>query len=330
VAAQLEGIHPRPGWFSYLGALGGCLDYLGIAASPAWLAGGSGAAFIMNMRADADVASPIAWDGLCVNPCQPSNPGLVMRLGDNLGFRTQAVCACPHGEARDLDAAREQAWSLVRESIDQGLPCLGFELAYPEFFIISGYSDEGYVFVMAGDEGAPDTVAGPRPWRELGAEIGWVRAQAVQPGTSAPDDVVVREALRAVTAAMTRPPGPSEFVMGLVGYEMWAAAVEDGKADSFGHRYNAACWAELRGHAAGFLREAKERLLGRADGLLEEAAGHYQTAADRLQAVHVLHPFTEAYGERLQSDEAAGLIREAGAAEGQGFPLLRQIADALA
>ncbi|NPV49334.1 MAG: hypothetical protein HPY69_20510 [Armatimonadetes bacterium] len=328
--AELAGLRPRAAWFSYLGALGGCLDYLGVEASPTWLAGGTGTAFIMNMQANADVASPIAWDGLCVNPCRPTNPGLVMRLGGNVGYAVRAVCGCPHGQARELDEKREQAWDLVRESIDQGLPCLGFELAHPEFFTISGYTDEGYLFIMAGDDGAPDTVAGPKPWRELGAEIGWVRVEAVSVGDPAPDEVVVREALRSVSATMTQPPGPGEFILGLVGYDMWAKALHHGTADRFGHRYNAACWAELRTHAAAFLRETKERLPGRADGLLEEAAGHYQAVADKLQAARALHPFLDAAGEHLQSDEAAGLVQEAGASESQGFPLLGRIADALA
>jgi len=140
----------------------------------------------------------------------------------------------------------------------------------------------------------------------------------------------VQEALRSAVARMSRPAEGGGFVLGLEGYCMWAQALEEGRASGFGHRYNAAAWAELRTYAAAFLREAKERLPGRADGLLDEAIAHYALVADKLQAVHALHPFRDEEGERIHSPEAAELVREAGAAEAQGLPLLGRIADALA
>ncbi len=327
--AHLDGLHTRPAWFTYLGALGGCLDYLGVEVSPGWLYGGTGLAFILNMRADVEVGSPIAWDWLCVNPCQPTNPGMVPRLAPNLGYETRDVCGCPHGEYRDLERARERAWQLVRESLDEGLPCLGYELAYPEFFIITGYADEGYTFLMPGSDGAREREAGPKPWQEISPAVQWVRVQAVLPGTPAPDDAVVREALRAATRQMTQRPAAGDFILGLIGYDLWAEALEHGRADGFGHRYNAACWAELRAQAVAFLREARERLPGRADALLDEAVGHYGVVAEKLQALHALHPFLDVQGDRIRSQEAAGLVRDAAAAERQGLPLLARIADAL-
>jgi len=139
----------------------------------------------------------------------------------------------------------------------------------------------------------------------------------------------VREALRTATERMLRPPDGGPFVVGLGGFDTWAEALDSGSASGFGHRYTAAQYGELRTQAAAFLREAKERLPGRADGLLDAAAGHYATVAERLQAVHALHPVQEVQGEQIQSPEAAALVREAGAAERQGFPLLAQVADAL-
>ena len=327
--AQLEGIRPRRAWVTYYGAVGGCLDYLGVELSDAWLYGGTGWPFIMDMEASVEVASSIAWDGLCVNPCQPHCPGTIVRLEPNLGYTVQAVCSCPYGQHRDTDAARERGWNLVRESIDEGVPCLGFELVHPEFFVIAGYTDEGYLFVMPETDGGPEALSGPAPWREVGSCVRWIRFQAIRPGTRAPDEVVVREALRTASERMSRPPDGGPFVLGLQGYDMWSAALEEGRASGFGHRYTVACYAELRTHGAAFLREAKERLPGRADGLLDEAVGHYATVADRLQAARSLHPFKDEEGELIQSPEAAQLVREAGAAEREGFPLLAQIADAL-
>jgi len=329
MAAQLPGLHARFAWFSYLGALGGCLDYLSLPFSPEWLYGGTGMAFMMNMGADADPGSPVAWEWLCVNPCHEHSPGMVSRLGPSLGYQTRDVCGCLYGQARDLDAARERAWDLVRESIDQGLPCLGFELAHPEFFVITGYTDDAYTFLVPGQDGS-ETVAESGPWREIGPCVQYIRVQAVLPGLPAPDEVVVREALCAVTASMSGRPADGQFVTGLAGWDLWEAGLEQGLANSFGHRYNAACYAELRTQAVAFLREAKARLPGRADGLLDQAIGHYVDAADRLGAAQALHPFMDVEGERLRSEEAAALICDAAAADRRGFALLEPIANAMA
>jgi len=330
VQAHLGGLRPRSAWFSYFGAVGGCLDYLGIDVSDAWLYGGTGWGFVFCMSADVDPAAPIAWDGLCVNACSPTNPGVVARLQPNLGYKTRCVCGCPHGGNRELDQARKQAWDLVRASIDQGSPCIGYELADPGFFVIAGYTDDEYLFVSSEVvEGTADRLRSVR-WSETTPIVGWVRVQAILPGTPAEDATVVREALRAVTDRMNREPDGGMFVVGLSAYDLWAAALESGAAGGFGHRHSAAAYAELRSRAVGFLREAKERLPGHADGLFDEAAEHYAVAADKLQALHALHPPMDVEDERIGSEEAASLVRGAAAAERRGFPLLARIAEALA
>jgi hypothetical protein len=326
---QLVDLQPRRAWFSYLAAVGGCLDHLGIEVSTPWLYGGTGLAFMLNMSANVDVGSPIAWDGWCVNSCHPDGPGMFVGLEPNLGYKTRTVCACPYGARRDLESARQQAWDLVRESIDQGLPCVGYELAYPEFFIIAGYTDDGYLFLMPGSDDEPAATSGPVAWQQIAPLVGWIHVLAVQPGSVAADEVVVREALQAVTACMLRASADGMFVPGLAGYDLWADALSRGEAQGLGHRYCAAAYAEARTRAADFLQEAKERLPGRADGLFDDAAGHYRAAAGKLQAVHELHPFTGENEDNLQSDAAAELVREAGAAERPGFELLARIAGGL-
>jgi hypothetical protein len=326
---QLAGISPRPAAISYFGAVGGCLDYLRVDASEAWLYGGTAWAFVMTMEASVDVASPIAWDGLCVNPCHSAGPGAVTQLEPNVGYTTLAVCSCPFGQHRDTDAARKRAWDLVRQSIDEGVPCLGFDLASPEFAIIAGYTDEGYLSVAHVPGSGAEPVTSPVPWDGIGQCVQWIRVQAIRPSAPPPEQVVVSEALRAALKRMSRPPDGGPFVVGLQGHDLWAAALEDGRASDLGHRYTAAAYAELRSQGAAFLREAKQRLPGRADGLLDEAIGHYGIAAARLQALSALHPPVDDPGECLLSPEAAELVRQAGAAERRGFPLLAQIADAL-
>lgn len=326
---RLEGLRPRQAEVSYFGAVGGCLDYLGVEATDAWLQGGTGWAFMSCMSANVDIAAPIAWDGLCTNDCFATNPGIVARLGANLGYETRTICACPHGSHRELDAARAAAWGLVRESIDAGYPCIGFELAYPVFFVIEGYQDESYSFLIPAGDGTDAVVRASTKWEDMARMVGWVRVQSFARTAPAPDEVVVREALGAASERMSRGGDEGMFVTGLTAFDLWAKALEEGTADGLGHRCNAAAWAELRRHAVGFLREARDRLPGRADGPFDEALGHYAISAERMDALHRLHPTPGTEGEKIQSGDAASLVREAAAAEALGLPLLARIAEAV-
>jgi hypothetical protein len=50
-----------PKWVSHLGCVKGCLDYLGIEMTDAWLYGGTGHAFVINISADSCPSGPTAW-----------------------------------------------------------------------------------------------------------------------------------------------------------------------------------------------------------------------------------------------------------------------------
>jgi len=326
---KLDGLGTTQAWFSYLGTLKSCLEYLGNETSRPWLYGGTGLAFTMNMAPDADPAGPIAWDVLCVNDCSPTHPGMVSRLSTNLGFRTKSVCACAYGAHTDTEAARKAAWDLVRGAIDEGLPCIVHELEVPSFSVVNGYDETGYLYLVPGENKVPYEQAGPAPWAKLGNMIGWVHAEAIVPCDPAPDEVVVRDALRELVERMGRPNPGSYFIAGLDGYEAWASGLERGQAQGFGHRYNTAIWLELRQEGVTFLKEAKQRLPGRVDGLIDEALGWYEIARSKLAHLHVLHPPAHIEGERIQSDDAAQLLREARQAEEKGLPVLGKIAEAL-
>ena len=49
---KIENLRWRPKWVSHMGCLKGCLDYLGLKVSDAWLYGATGHAFIINMAGD--------------------------------------------------------------------------------------------------------------------------------------------------------------------------------------------------------------------------------------------------------------------------------------
>ena len=119
--------------------------------------------------------------------------------------------------------------------------------------------------------------------------------------------------------------------MGMGAFDLWATALQEGKADRFGLGYNTACWAECRGDAVKFLQEARHRLAGEAPGLFDEAADFYSSVHEKLEAVAESYPFTHnaPSDERVQDPEAAQLVRQAADAEEDALDVVRELLAAL-
>jgi hypothetical protein len=307
VSKRLEGLRWAPSWMSQMGCLQGCIEFLGKGVSAPWLYGATGQAFVINLHDGVCPSGPTAWD----------SPGLVLRLLPNVGLRAHLQVGHQGAAAEE---ARQKAWDLVRDSLGRDLPCYGWELGVPEYYVVHGYDDVGYYYRGPGCEMG----TGPKPWQDLGRTgIGVVEVVAVEPGEPAPPEQTVREALAgALKFAQPGATGPPYF-SGTRGFEVWADALRTGQAGNFGHRYNAAVWAECRGHAVPFLREAGQKL-GLGGGAYDGALRHYGAVSEALQAVSRLHPFVfgPLEGEHLQSDEAADLVTQAGAAETEGLAAL--------
>jgi hypothetical protein len=229
---------------------------------------------------------------------------------------------------------QKRAWEHVRQAIDQGKPCYGWELEIPEFYVVYGYDDVGYYYSGPGcDEGK-----GPKPWQELGdTGIGLLELYSVWPGEVADDATTVKQAL---TFALEIAANPEEWIFehyraGLEGFDNWIRALQEGKASDMGMRYNTGVWLECRQNAARFLAEAKERLAGRADGLLEEASAQYAAVAENLGKVAEVYPWTfEASDEDVlpvddRSRAAVAALEAAKEAEAAGLEVLPRIVEAL-
>ncbi len=315
---RLEGLQWHPAWTSHMGCVKGCLDYAGADTSFAWVFGGTGHAFIINIHEMVCPSGPTAL-----------RTEMFLGLAPNVGCLIDGITAV----RGDPDFAEKQqvAWTYVRRSLDDDVPCYGWELDLPEYYMIHGYDGVGYYFSGVLHE----RCAGPKPWQQLGtSDIGCLEAYSVRSVSPAPPEKVVKGAFG---LALKHAEGPGgwvlpNYVSGPGAFETWAAAVERGTALRFGHGYNAEVWAECRREAVSFLEEAKTKLVGRATDLLESAVRRYAVVASKLNAVRDLHPFQspeDSREERVRSPEAAALLREAGDAESKGLESLRTVLDAL-
>jgi hypothetical protein len=324
---KLENCHWSPRWVSHLGCIKGCLDYLGIEVSDAWLYGGTGHAFVINLHEQVCPSGPTAWKTV-----------KLFELGKNLGYTIDGVFGFKDNEG--FADVQEQAWDHVRQAIDRGLPCYGWELEIPEFYVVYGYDEgdgaavDGYYYSGPGcDEGK-----GPKPWRGLGdTGIGVVEMYSVAPGQAADEATTIKEAL---SFAMEHAANPEEWIFpkygaGLNGYDNWISALQGGKASDMGMRYNTGVWQECRQCAVGFLEEAKERIAGRAGALFDEALAHYRMVSEKLDQVAQAYPWaSKASDEALlpvddKSRAAVEALQAAKEAEASGLKALAEIVEAL-
>lgn len=315
---KLENLKWSPAWVSNLGCLKGCLDYLKVKVSAAWLYGASGHAFVLNIHPELCPSGPTAW-----------KTKQMMDLCKNVGCQ-QEVFASDDSQ-KDFLQVRKAAWDKVRQAIDNKTPCYGWAMNIWEYYVINGYDTTGYFFQGPQSEAGQ----GPLAWDKMG----WIIFVIVKPATPPPDQQVVKEALLFATQYAKDPGKWTEdgYKGGLAAYDLWIQFLRDKKAEGLGPTYNAAVWAECRSNAVGFLREAKGRLDKSLSPLFDEAIGHYQVVSQNLGKISEMFPFTNDSGK--QKDEnvkdekkhkaAIDLLQAARDAEEKGVAVLQQIVDKL-
>ena len=312
----LENLKWSPKWVSYMGCVKGCLDYLDIEITEAWLYGGTGHAFIINISEDSCPSGPTAWKTMMLYEQAPS-----------LGYEIKGVFGSKYNQS--LEDLQKEAWDFTRKSIDNGLPVFAWEVEVPEFYVVYGYDEVGYYYSGPG----ADDGKGPKSWKELGdTGIGLVEFYNLKPVEAKAPVEVVKSAFKQVLKHASNPDDwiSDEYASGLKGLDIWIKGLESGKANRFGMGYNAAVWYECRKFAAEFLREAKEHLDGVASIMFDEAVGNYQVVADCLGKVSKRYPWTPEDGPKIipvdeQCMEAVGWLKVAHQAEAAGLSALEKI-----
>lgn len=325
---KLEGLKGCKRYIAHMGCIESCLEYLGVEISTPWIYGGTGHAFIINISEDLCPSGPTAW-----------HTDMLFELAPNLGYTSKGVKFSKEDANVNLSkegvdgifsGKQKEAWELAQTSIDQGLPCYGFQLQHPDFYVVNGYDDTGYLYkkheLYPGD--------GHLEWQKLGTwDVEVVEVYRVKTCDPAPVEKTVKDAFKMVLRH-----GEGEWsiksgkwITGLNGLNIWADSIKHGKAMIDGHEYNAMCWSECREMAVKFLKEAKMRLDGKLNDVFDEAIEHYTVSRDRLKSLKEVAPKREKadWKTTFASSESATLIREAHEAETKGQECLKRISDAL-
>ncbi|MCK4592993.1 hypothetical protein KAU45_00735 [bacterium] len=312
---EIDNLRWKCFWTSHLGCIKGCLDYLGVEVSDTWLFGTTGHAFIINIHEQVCPSGPTAW-----------NTEMITRLGKNVGYTEEVITGLKTD--RDFEKKQELAWNTIKGAINEGVPCYGWELDIPEFYVIYGYDDRGYYYSGPKcDEGK-----GPKPWREVGnTQIGCLEMYTVKKSEPARVKTAVKEALEFVLEYAGSPKKwiYSRYKAGLAAYDNWIGALESATADGWGMAYNAAVWSECRDFAYKFLREAAERLGGQVVALFYKAAGHYRVVSENLKKVADKFPFFTMKPEYIEDEtrrrSTIEALKSARKAEASGLDLLERL-----
>ena len=303
--------------------------------STAWLYGGTGQAFILNVSKDLDPATAFSW-----------NHEILYRLSANLGLQSTRVFAVQEGNNafsgnRDpkyvpnchcgcVPNKKTPSLGTRQDSPLKGNPCLGWHLDFPEFYLITGYDSTGYFYSGSG----PIATGGPKPWEELGeTHIGVLELVALEDNVVRNDRRTVMEAFSFAIRHAENPPEwlhPSEGA-GIKGYTNWIQGLHSDSPPVFGIAYHAAIWGEARQYAVEFLTEAQNRLHAQYSPLFEEALVHYGIVDSCLSQVSTLFPFPPTGRDTPQSslDQAKDLLQTAARAKERGLQALAAIVGAL-
>ncbi len=268
-----------PKWVSHLGCMMGCLKHLKSDISDAWLYGGSGHAFILNIHDVICPSGPTAW-----------RKERYHELIENVGIRSYHVVG--HKSMSDFPEKQKQAHDLTVESIDDDRPVIAWELDIPEYHLINGYDEIGYYFT--GAVSSKEKLVTPKPWQDVGkSEIGILEFEFPILVTPVDDEKIVHDALKFALDFSSTPAAMcfENYKAGVDGFDLWVKSIKEKTADDWGMAYNTAVWTECRTYAVEFLKETQTRLQGDVVPLLAEAEKHYNDVKIQLEELGKVFPF---------------------------------------
>ncbi|GAA4829320.1 hypothetical protein GCM10023310_02790 [Paenibacillus vulneris] len=266
-----------------------------------------------------------------VSPAGPTmfSPMELLEKGLNLlGFRCEQL----HGFRTPAPPEKlEQAIRFAQETIDRGIPAIGWSLFIPEFGVIYGYDDE--LQELYCKDPSHD---GPLPYAKLN-ELPLNFVFMLRILESVPSDPV-----QALTAALERaiqfaheeaPTLSKEYRHGLAGYDAWIQAFRSRTVNPFGNAYNAEVVGDAREFAAQFLKTLPDRWSGVKEigepfrELAREAGEHYEQVAEvfRQFQLRFPHPHGGEPNDPEQAREAIRLLELAKQSEASGVAVLERM-----
>jgi len=270
-----------------MGVLKGVADYFGITVSDAWLFGGSGHAFLINIHEQLCPSGPYVWNRKSFN-------GLVKNLGigiTELGFYS----------AKSTPEERKKVEDILRNSIDAGSPC---SLLNMENQLISGYDGTRFKVEQPWPKfDFPPKTLTFQTWEELGDEV-HVDFFKFNKAEKADDRTIITDGLSAALDMVKDQEGWREehYYVGLQAYDTWIKAVGDGFGAIHGNWWNGMVWSECRRMASTFFSEIASKHQGKISEQATLLSTEYRNIAELLD---------KAKEKKLADDEKIRALQQA-------------------
>lgn len=253
-----------------MGVLKGVADYFDIAVSDAWLFGGSGHAFLINIHEQLCPSGPYVW-----------NYETFYKLVRNLGISMKDL---GFFSAESTPDERGKIEEVLKRSIDAGTPC---SLLNMENQLISGYGDMHFIVQKPWPKVdlpfTPETLTF-QTWKELGKEV-HINFFAFDKIGKADDETIIKESL-SYAVDITRNPDryreEEPYTVGLDAYDVWIKAVKDGYGASHGNWWNGTVWCECREMASRYFSEIAAKCQGKISKKATELSNQYKKLAKLL------------------------------------------------
>jgi CubicO group peptidase (beta-lactamase class C family) len=306
-------------WNSEMACIKSSIDFLNKGISDSWLYGMTGMAFFINVDERAFPKSNDEW-----------NKTKFYKLCENMGFGVETMWS--HKSAPDFKEKQKIAWDKVRHSIDNKIPCYGFNLGNPLRYMITGYDGCGYYYKNPKNEYGKTRVL----WDDLGNNtIGLLGMHFVNSlDQQLPEKEMVKQALAYAVECFNNPDKwtYSNCKTGKEGYDRLIELALNGNADPEGMTYVLASVEEYRFYAIKYLHEIKPILGKNLEPILNQTIQHYQESFENIKMASDLFPvnlnYTNSHND-LNNDEkrnkVAGFLEKAKAAEIKGMELFKEI-----
>ena len=230
-----------------MGVLKGVSDHFKTPLSGAWLFGGSGHAFLINIHEGLCPSGPYVW-----------NYETFFSLAGNLGIEMKDL---GFFHPKSTPDEIKQIEETLKQNIDDHVPCSLLNL---ENQLISGYNDQHFIVQQpwSSVDFPPKTLTF-RTWEELGEEFhisffGFAKTEKADKLT------VIKDSLR-YAVDLARNPSKyrhEHYSVGLEAYETWIKAVEAGQGPSHGNWWNGTVWWECREMASEYFSEIASEFKG--------------------------------------------------------------------
>ncbi|MNZ84341.1 hypothetical protein D3C78_1030940 [compost metagenome] len=266
-----------------------------------------------------------------VSPAGPTmfSPTELLEKGLNiLGFSCEQLYGFPTPAPPEK---LEEAVRFAQETIDRGIPAIGWSLFIPEFGVIYGYDDEKQELYCK-----DPSQDGPLPYAKLNElPLNFVFMLRIRESAAVDRKQALKKALDNILqfAREEAPVLSREFRHGLAAYDAWQQSFRSRTVNPFGNAYNAEVVGDAREFAAQFLRLLPLQWTGtqeielKISELSKEAAAHYENVAEAFRQFQLLfpHPHGGEPNDPANADEAIRLLEQARASETSGVAVLERM-----